>query len=111
MKKFLATVFLILSQSVLAADRCESWGCISTVSELYTNHAGMVYVGTPLDETKANCTAHADVYFSLNPDDRNFKEMYSSILAAYMSGSKIQLRVKTGTSKCELSYVRLNTAF
>jgi len=112
MKKVLLFILLtITSVSVYSADRCESWGCISTVSDLYTNADGLIYVGTPLDEKLANCTPVAEVYFSINPSAENSDKMYSSILSAYMSNKKIQLRVKEGHAKCELSYVRLYADF
>ncbi|WP_421722716.1 hypothetical protein [Bacterioplanoides sp.] len=104
-------VILLVSSPAVSVDRCASWGCISTVSDLYTNADGLIYVGTPLDETLANCSAVLDVYFSINPESGNAEKMYSSILAAYVSGKKIQLRVKENNSKCELSYVRLSADF
>jgi hypothetical protein len=107
---------LILIASVLLpltayADKCASWGCISSIETLYTNADGVIYVGTPLDESLANCTPISNVYFSLNPSRQNAEKIYSSLLAAYMSGGKIQLRVKEGTNNCELSYVRLDKNF
>jgi len=112
MKYFLSSlIFLILPSKVFANEQCTTWGCISTISELYTNADGLIYVGTPLDEKLANCTAISGVYFTINPSSGNSKEMYSSLLAAYMSNKKIQLRVKEGHAQCELAYVRLSTEF
>ncbi|MCH2160073.1 MAG: hypothetical protein MK096_14990 [Oleiphilaceae bacterium] len=94
-----------------SGDICTTWGCISHISELVTNHAGKIRIATPLDETLANCDAVSGVYFSLDPNAQNFKEMYAAVLAAYMSGKKIQLRVQEGSSECTLSYVRFSSGF
>jgi hypothetical protein len=110
MKKVLIIItILTLSLPVFAVDQCASWGCTSTISTLYTNADGRIYIGTPLDEKLANCSAVSGVYFSINPDSANAKEMYSSVLAAYMSNKKIQLRVKEGNAHCDLAYVRFDT--
>ncbi|MBN3495879.1 hypothetical protein [Vibrio neptunius] len=104
----LLIVLALTSVPALSQDRCESWGCISTIETLYTNSNGDIYIGTPLDEKRANCTPVSGVYFSLNPSAANADEVYSSLLAAYMAGTKIQLRVKEEHPRCELSYVRLD---
>lgn len=110
-KKTIAFVIASLCPMFSWADQCASWGCTSTIEQLYTNANGLIYVSTPLDETKANCTVYAGSYFVLNPAAKNFSEVYSSLLAAYMSDSKVQLRIKEGSANCELSYVRLNKNF
>jgi hypothetical protein len=109
MKKYFLVPMLLFSLSAFGQE-CTTWGCTSVISDLYTNADGIIYVGTNGDEKKANCTAVSDVYFTLNPSSGNAKEVYSSMLAAFMSGKKIQLRIKEGHAKCELSYVRLSTS-
>ncbi len=109
--KIIMALAVALSPSITKADECTSAGCISTIESLYTNSSGLIYISTPLDETKANCTAYAGNYFVLNPESPNAKEIYSSLLAAYMSDSKIQLRINEGSPNCELAYVRLNKNF
>ena len=83
-------------------------GCISTIEEIYTNADVRIYIATPLDEKLANCSAISDAYFTINPSSGNAKKMYSSVLAAFMSNTKMQLRVKEGHPQCELIYVRLS---
>ena len=106
----LFTFFIVISLPALS-DECSSWGCISTISVLYTNTDGAIYIGTPLDETLANCTAVSGVFFTLNPLSGNAKEVYASLLAAYMSGKKMTLRVKEESPTCELAYVVLDTSY
>jgi hypothetical protein len=110
--KLLVSIALVAgSGSISASDQCESWGCISSISVLYVRAEGNTLVGTPLDETLANCTPVSGKYFSLNPAAGNAKEIYSALLASYMSGKKIQLRVVEGSGQCELSYVRFSSSF
>ncbi|WMS88497.1 hypothetical protein [Pleionea litopenaei] len=111
MRKAIIGCALLMASLPTMADECKSWGCVSTISELYTNADGRIYIGTPLDEKLANCTPISDIYFTLNPSSGNAKEIYSSLLAAFMANRKIQLRIKEGHAQCELSYVRLNVDF
>ena len=110
LKTSVAIIFCSMS-SISIADSCSSTGCTSTIEQLYTNADGLIFVSTPLDETAANCTVYPGDYFVLSPTAGNAKEVYSSLLAAYMSNSKIQLRIKEGSSNCEIAYVRLNKNF
>jgi hypothetical protein len=111
MKKLIfGLAFLMVSTTTYAADVCASWGCKAEVSDIYTNADGAIYIGTPLDEKLANCTPVSGVYFTLNPDSGNAKEMYASILAAHMANKKIMLRVKEGHPACELAYVTLSSS-
>lgn len=99
---------LALFPLVSKANSCNAHGCVSTIENLYTTADGLIYIGTPADEKLVNCTAVSNVYLTLNPDSKNAKEVYSSLLAAYISKKKIQLRVKEGSTKCELAYVNLD---
>ncbi|MGL5110066.1 MAG: hypothetical protein ACRC7J_13525 [Vibrio ordalii] len=102
--------FIFFSVSMSSQAECEKWGCIGKITNIYTNADGMIYFGTEYNEKKANCTPVSDVYFTLNPKSENAKEIYSSVLSAYMAGKKIQLRVKEGSQGCELAYVNLSTS-
>jgi hypothetical protein len=106
MKIFCYALLMLCSFSA-ASNQCASWGCTATIETLYTNVDGDIYIGTPGDEKLTNCTPVSGVYFTLNPSAVNAKEVYSSILAAYMANEKIQLRIKEGSSNCELAYVKL----
>lgn len=98
----------IASGFAMAVEQCASWGCTSTVSEIYTNVNGYIYVATPLDETKANCKVYPGNYFVLKPEAQNIKEVYSSLLAAYVANEKIQIRIIENSPICEIAYVRLS---
>lgn len=110
MKKILLFVGTIVCTFAASADdQCTTWGCQSTLESLYVNADGLIYIGTTLDETQANCTPVSNVYFTLNPAaNANAKEIYAGLLAAFMSNSKIRLRIKEGHVQCELAYIELN---
>lgn len=109
--RFIVGVVFLFVSTLSFSDECASWGCISTISELYITTDGDIRVGTPLDEKLASCTPASGVFFTLNQNSANAKEVYSTLLAAYMSEKKIQLRTKDGSPDCELAYVRLQRDF
>lgn len=111
MKLNLLPFLLIFFSTLSFADECSTWGCISTIETLYTNAEGDIYIGTPLDERKANCQTVNGSYFTLNPNDPNASHIYSSLLSAYMAGKKIGLRIKEGHPKCELLHVKFNSTY
>lgn len=74
MKKYLLSIMLwCVSGYALSEDLCTSSGCISVISTLYTTVDGMIYIGTPGDETKANCTPVSNTFFTLNTDGNNIR--------------------------------------
>ncbi len=109
MRIFTLIAGLLFSTQIVAANTCNNTGCISTISLLYTTANGPVYIGTPQDEKLANCTPVKNVYFTLNTNSKNAQEIYSTLLAAYMAGKKVKLRIIEGSSNCELSYVTLDS--
>lgn len=110
-KKGLAGVFMLLLSNIAFADECASWGCISTIYEIIITGDDAIRIGTPLDESAANCTAPSGQFFTLNPQAPNAEQIYSAVLSAYISNKKIQLRIKEGSADCELSYVRFKADF
>ena len=111
MKVIITTLIALTFSSVNYADSCASWGCISTIEHLVTNAEGNIYIDTPLDESVANCTRYADTYFVLNSNSKNSDKIYSTLLAAYISKSKVQLRIIEGSPNCEIGYVSQSTKF
>ncbi len=110
--KTLLLLVLLFSTSAFASDNyCATWGCVSTIKDFYTNTNGQVYINTPVDQSPVNCTQYPGGYFVLDPNFNNFDQIYSTLLAAYFSDSKIQLRVVEGSSNCLLAYVRLSKDF
>ena len=111
MKKILILAAALATVNVFAADQCTSWGCVSTISELYTTVHGKVYVSTPFDENLANCTVNQGKYFTLDLSKPNGKEVYATLLAAYIAQEKIQLRIIENQLDCPIAYVRMNVAY
>lgn len=107
MKKLLLCICL-LATSFYSQSQCSKVGCNAPISILYVNNNNNIYVGTTADETKANCSPVANVYFTLKADAQNKKEIYATLLAAYMAKKKIFLRVNEGTEGCEIAYITLS---
>ncbi|MCP4486429.1 MAG: hypothetical protein GY820_03785 [Gammaproteobacteria bacterium] len=107
---FIAIVLGVIGNAAAWADTCSGTGCISTISEINTKINGDILIGTPFNEKLANCTPVADIYFVLS-SGTNSDKAYSSILSAYISGKKIQLRIVEGSTNCEIDYVRFSEDF
>ena len=108
MKKLILTIILLTAPFFSMAATCSKTGCIDKVQMLYVNAGGDIYIGMPGDEKLANCTPVSGVYFTLSPTAQNKKEVYSALLAAQMADKVVQVRVKEGSSKCEIAYVTLD---
>lgn len=111
LKKIAAFVLITSISSQIFADQCASWGCISRIENLVLQGSGLVLVNTPLDQSVVNCTMYGNTYFVLNPNQPKYKEVYATLLSAFLTKSKIQLRIVEGSSNCEISYVRLSNAY
>lgn len=99
---------MVITLPALAADLCESWGCRGKLETLYTTAAGDIYVGFAADETLSNCQANSGTLFTLQSSKQNFKEVYASLLAAYMADRVISARIDEGTVGCNIAYVTLD---
>ncbi|QHH96427.1 hypothetical protein [Acinetobacter dispersus] len=110
-KFFLLTLLTTVTSLAIAADQCTTWGCISTIKTLQLNSAGTIYIDVPLDKTPVNCTPYVKTYFVISKSNPYYKEVYATLLSAYLTKSKIQLRVVEGSPNCEIAYVTLSTSF
>ena len=104
-KKILMALLLVPSVSFAT---CDSKGCNGLIERLYIKESGEVLIGMSGDETKLNCSAVADVYLSLPYETNGYQSIYSALLAAQISNSKIFLRVNEGTERCSLAYVTID---
>ena len=98
-------ILLTLSSTAYAANYCASSGCDSTISSLYVQADGNIFVGTDADETLANCTTVSSVYLTLTPSSTNNKELYSTLLAAFMADRAIYIRIVEGSTNCAIQYI------
>lgn len=88
-----------------ASATCASWGCTETINELYVTRGTTTYVGTPGDESLANCTvAGGGTLFWIDHTEAGADRMYSVLLTAKSVGAVVTLRVVEGTNPCKLDY-------
>ncbi len=108
MKKSLLAVALMGLVSGLFADTCNSHGCIDKIEKLYLEAAsGRILVGTPGDETLANCSPVSNVYFTLEQTQPGYNTIYSTLLAAKIANKTVQLRIAEESSNCRIQYITI----
>ena len=114
MKFIVLFLFLILSSNSFAAG-CNASGCTGKPSELFSNYYltsfadGRVYLHMKDNISKQNmdCSLAEGVYATLMSNHPLFKEIYSSLLSATAMDRQVHMRIKNGSSNCEVAYVRL----
>lgn len=115
--KIVFAVFL-MSLSVSAVSlSCSNISCSGLPDELFSNYYlsgeenGKVFLqvkgGVP--SQNLDCSLAEGVYITLKSAHPLFKEIYSTLLSASAIGSKVYIRVKTGTQDCEVAYIRFYT--
>lgn len=104
-------LFICITMQVNAADQCTTWGCISRIENLVLQDSGRILINTPLDQSSVNCKLYGNTYFVVSPEQPKYKEFYSMLLSAYLTKSKIQLRIVEGSTNCEVAYIRMSNAY
>lgn len=111
MKCFFSILFLLGAANVFAG--CDSNGCVGTPKELFSNYYltgwgdGRVFFQVKEGRDQLDCTLVEGNYLTLKASHPLFKEIYSTVLAAATTDSKVLLRIKNGSDICEVSYLRL----
>ncbi|MFT7460741.1 MAG: hypothetical protein ACI909_003430, partial [Planctomycetota bacterium] len=91
-----------LAAPLTASAACGATACEGTIETIYYPESGTIYVGTDGDETALNCNAVAGVYVTIPQTNPNQKALYATALTAKVAGEKIVVRIKEGSSNCEL---------
>lgn len=109
MKKIFCLLGFGIISSIAQADFCNSDYCGDVyIDKLYVADSGFVYVATSADEKILNCQAESGVYLTLNPDDKGSDRIYSTLLAAQISGRKIStIQVADNSQGCRIQYITL----
>ncbi len=108
--KVLASVFLLFSFTSVNASTptCYSTGCSNVkVEMLYVEADRNILVGTDGDESVMNCDSASNGYATLLSTDSNFEIMYSTLLAARMSGQSVRIRIDENSAQCSVAYLVL----
>ncbi|WP_394201657.1 hypothetical protein [Marinagarivorans algicola] len=114
MRFIVAMIALTFSLDAFSAG-CTAQGCTGKPSELFSNYYltgsedGRIFfhMRDDVDKQKMNCTLVEGAYATLMSTHPLFKEIYSSLLSASAMDRAVYIRVKGGSSKCEIAYVRL----
>lgn len=102
----LTTTLLITNYS--HSDGCSSTECVGLIENIYIQANGEIYIGTPHDEKLANCSPVSGALLTLDTNDNNAKEIYSTLLAAYMADKKVKIRITESSPNCKIQYVDLH---
>ena len=109
---FIGLLNVVLLGLVLAPVQsyaaCDESGCWSVdVDQIYIRSAGFNLLQTSGNEIKLTCTAISNVFIQI-PDKGNKAELMSVLLAAKLSGKKIDVRTNHDNGNCIIEYLRFS---
>jgi len=105
MKKVLMSVLALgaISSSVYA--ECVSGWCSDVeVTRLLTTVDGNILVATSGDESALACTSPGNEYMTLSKDDPGQKNLYSLLLTAKTTKTKVMIRTEDSSSNCRILF-------
>jgi len=107
-------VILLMSLGIVsnnAFSACNATSCSGVGNEallsVYLNTSGNIYLQAPTGSEALGCTLSDGIYMTLKSSHLLFKETYSTILTALAAQKKLIIRIVSGSSTCEVSYVRM----
>ena len=74
------------------------------ITRLFVTSYGSMVVGTSGDESKLNCTAPGNANVTVS-NTVGQKAIYSMLLTAKTTKTKVTLRIEEGSSNCKVLYV------
>ncbi|WP_161829287.1 hypothetical protein [Steroidobacter agaridevorans] len=85
---------------------CTSISCEDeSILAMMTTSTGDVYVKTSGDMSSLSCTRSQGVYATLIHGTEGFKQIYATLLAHYMAGMPISIRINENSIGCTIGYV------
>lgn len=93
---------------------CASVACDPVkVTKLYLHPAanggaGTLFIATSGNEYSLDCAPNSGGYLNLYADTHLFKELYSMLLAALVSGKEVRIRLDSSANPCKVVYVVIN---
>lgn len=87
MKTFCFIICLVLSSATLAGGST----AYGKITHMYVNTNWTMVMVTGISENPDEC-AHTD-YYSINPVDKNYNALHSTLMAAHMSGKSVRFYV------------------
>ncbi len=108
----LIVAFLSATVGMAHADCANKWCGDVTITEIYPNTTGnFARIQTSGDELAlSNCTPETSgthAYLRLRWDDPRAQDVYRTLLAAFLAGTRVVVRTKDSSPTCEIAYVRL----
>ena len=105
MKKLLISALALGTMSTSIYAGCNSNGCYDvTIDRLTITDAGKIVVGTSGNESALACTSPAGVYMTMDNSTVGKNAIFSLLLTARTTKSKISLRIINGSPSCNIAY-------
>lgn len=105
------TVFALISAVLFthqAHSACSATACSGLVKRVVASTTIQVqFDGFALAAGAPNCTSVNSTYLTLSVDPEARKEQYAMVLAAFLSGSQVTLRIREGSPNCEVMYTNI----
>jgi hypothetical protein len=105
----LITLFFSINvYATCGADSCTA-DQTDPIKRIYLTNLsdGQIYIEAPSGKENLDCTLAEGKFMVLTASHPLFKETYSTILAAVMANKKLLIRIRNGSTKCEVAYVQL----
>jgi hypothetical protein len=105
----------VLSFTQGAQAECNAERCFGKITRLYPQSSGaavspergVVFIGTDGTETNLSCTPVSNVYITLFPNQKLFKEIYAALLNGITYDLTMQVRIDPNSATCKVLYVTI----
>lgn len=106
MKKTILTLATLVGMTSSIYAGCTSDKCTDVdITRMFMTSYGSIVIGTSGDESKLNCTAPGNANVTLRNTDVGKNAIYSYLLTAKTTKSKVTIRIVEGSNGCDIGYV------
>jgi hypothetical protein len=87
---------------------CNAERCVGKVVRMQIRtDDNIVYIGMDGDERRLSCTPVSNLYVVLEGSQPLFRETFSALVAAEVSGTTVTVRINSSSQQCRVEYVIL----
>ena len=105
MKKILTSILVLGVASTMANAGCVTGWCSDVeVTRLLPTSDGNILVATSGDENALSCVSPGGEYATLSKDDAGQKNLYSLLLTAKTTKTKVMIRIVEGSAGCKVAF-------
>ena len=93
--------------SFQADAACNDIFCDGLITEIYLRNADSVHVRIDQDISPLNCAPLGERYITLSGTNKNADRIYSGLLTAKSTKTRVRLRIVENPANCIIDYVRI----